>query len=75
MLQDPAIEVQFLINLLQKSFKGNEVSIMSSSNRQVLVKASKGPTKVKLSEIFRQLIEMKVDVIIKDFSLYEASLH
>lgn len=40
----------------------------------MLIKASKGPTKVKLSEVFRQLIEMKTEMI-KDFSLFEASLH
>ena len=74
MMQDPVVEVQIILDLLQKTFLGNEISIMSSANRQILLKASKGPTKIKLSEVFRQLIEMKAEMI-KDFSLFEASLH
>ena len=47
---------------------------MSTANRQILIKVSKSPTKIKISEVFRQLIEMKAEMI-KDFSLFEASLH
>ena len=75
MLQEPNIEISSILNNLRQTFHENEISIMSTANRQVLIKASKGPSYIRLSEVFRRLIELKTNETIKDFSLFEASLH
>ena len=49
---------------------------MSNTNSQILLKVSKGPAHIKLSEVFRVLFTLKeVEKKVKDFSIFEASLH